>query len=82
MAAGQFVQVPMINGGNREELRLYVAYAAQDGKHVTAQNYAASLKAVYGGKASLVLAEYPVSGSHPHLLPWAVSCRTSGRIMG
>ena len=61
MAAGQFVQVPMINGGNREELRLYVAYAAQDGKHVTAQNYAASLKAVYGGKASLVLAEYPVT---------------------
>jgi len=61
MASGQFMQVPMINGGNREELRLYVAYAAQDGRHVTAQNYAASLQAVYGDKASRVLAEYPLS---------------------
>jgi para-nitrobenzyl esterase len=62
MVSGQFVQVPMINGGNREELRLYVAYAARDGQHVTAQNYAASLQAVYGDKAPLVLAEYPLSG--------------------
>jgi para-nitrobenzyl esterase len=62
MASGQFVHVPMINGGNREELRLYVAYAAQDGQHVTAQNYAASLKVIYGDKAPLVLAEYPLSG--------------------
>jgi len=62
MASGQFVQVPMINGGNREELRLYVAYAARDGQHVTAQTYAASLQAVYGDKAPLVLAEYPLSG--------------------
>ena len=61
MASGRFVQVPMINGGNREELRLYVAYAAQAGQHVTAANYAASLKAVYGDKAAQVLAEYPLS---------------------
>jgi para-nitrobenzyl esterase len=62
MASGEFVHVPMINGGNREELRLYVAYAARDGQHVTAQNYAASLKFVYGDKAPLVLAEYPLTG--------------------
>jgi para-nitrobenzyl esterase len=62
MASGEFVQVPMINGGNREELRLYVAYAARAGQHVTPQNYAASLQAVYGDKAPLVLAEYPLNG--------------------
>jgi para-nitrobenzyl esterase len=62
MASGEFVHVPMINGGNQEELRLYIAYAAQDGQRVTAQNYAASLKVIYGDKAQLVLAEYPLSG--------------------
>ncbi len=61
MASGQFVQVPMINGGNREELRLYVAYAAQASQHVTAQNYPASLKVVYADKALRVLAEYPLN---------------------
>ncbi|MGC2632696.1 MAG: carboxylesterase family protein [Candidatus Cybelea sp.] len=61
MSSGRFIKVPMINGGDQNELRLYVAYAAMAGKHVTAANYAASLRAVYGANTPLVLAEYPLA---------------------
>jgi para-nitrobenzyl esterase len=61
MRSGRFIQVPMINGGDQNELRLYVAYAAQAGQHVTSANYAASLQAPYGDDAGRVLAEFPAS---------------------
>jgi para-nitrobenzyl esterase len=61
MSSGRFIKVPMINGGDQSELRLYVAYAATAGNHVTEANYPASLRAVYGKNAPAVLAEYPLS---------------------
>ncbi|WP_284945041.1 carboxylesterase/lipase family protein [Acidisoma cladoniae] len=61
LASGRFLRVPIINGGNRDELRLYVAYAVQGGSIITPANYAAVLRSAYGDKTDRVLAEYLLS---------------------
>ena len=60
-ASGRFLQVPIINGGNRDEMRLYVAYAIAAGQSVTNATYAALLRSMYGDTAADVLAEYPLT---------------------
>ncbi len=62
LASGKFVRVPVLNGGNRDEMRLYVAYEVQAGATVTAENYLGHLRKAYGTNAEAVLAEYPLSG--------------------
>ncbi|SMP80916.1 para-nitrobenzyl esterase [Desulfonatronum zhilinae] len=58
--AGEFVQVPVIYGGTRDELRLYVAYAMQAGQKITEENYEALLKQTYDEKSEAIAKQYPV----------------------
>ncbi|MGB5948970.1 MAG: carboxylesterase family protein [Parvibaculum sp.] len=61
--SGRFVKVPVLNGGTRDELRLYLAYDVQAGRSYTAENYDAVLKASYGEHAAEVKKQYPLSAS-------------------
>jgi para-nitrobenzyl esterase len=66
LASGQFNRVPVINGTNRDEWRLFVAQEQLDGAPpVTAANYQASIAALLGvsaATAAAIAAQYPLSG--------------------
>lgn len=56
LAAGRFNRVPVLNGSNRDEERLFVpAYAG-----LAAADYPTALASIYGDFAPAVAAEYPV----------------------
>jgi len=65
LANGQFNRVPVINGTNRDEWRLFVAQQQLDGAPpVTAANYQASIAGLLGvsaATAAVIAAEYPLS---------------------
>lgn len=75
LASGQFAKVPLINGGTRDEMRLYVGYDHVGGAPVTPQNYAERLRAIYGDHAERVLTQYPLAAfpSAPSALGTAMS---------
>jgi para-nitrobenzyl esterase len=63
-ASGQFNRVPVINGTNHDEQRLFAGQAELAGQPVTAANYVDSLASTFGistGIAAVIAAQYPLS---------------------
>ena len=63
-ATGNFNRVPIINGTNHDEWRLFVALSALEGNPVTAANYQSMISSTLGvpsAAAAVVAAEYPLS---------------------
>jgi para-nitrobenzyl esterase len=65
LASGQFNRVPVVNGTNRDEWRLFVAQQQLDGAPlVTAANYQARIESTLGVPATVaavIEAQYPLS---------------------
>ncbi len=65
LTSGDFSHVPVIDGSNHDEWRLFVALATFEGRPVTAANYRpmiASTLHVSAQIAGLIAAQYPLSG--------------------
>jgi para-nitrobenzyl esterase len=63
-ATGNFNRVPIINGTNRDEWRLFVALSELAGNPVTASNYQSMISSTLGvspAAAAVIAAKYPLS---------------------
>lgn len=63
-AGGQFNRVPVINGSNHDEWRLFVALSELEGAPVTAANYQSMIASTLGvsqAVAAAIAARYPLS---------------------
>jgi para-nitrobenzyl esterase len=76
LASGDFARVPVIDGTNHDEWRLFVALAEAEGHFVTAANYQATIAStlfVSRSLASIIATEYPLRAySSPPLAMSAV----------
>jgi para-nitrobenzyl esterase len=61
MRAGESLPVPLLVGAARDEMRLYIGYDEQAGRHTTAANYVRRLRDYFGKAAPQVAAEYPLA---------------------
>jgi para-nitrobenzyl esterase len=63
-ATGDFNHVPIINGTNRDEWRLFVALSELEGNPVTASNYQSMISSTLGvpaAVAAVIAAKYPLN---------------------
>src|SRR5215475_1890637 len=63
-ATGNFSRVPIINGTNRDEWRLFVALSELEGNPVTASNYQSMISSTLGvpvAVAAIIAAQYPLT---------------------
>jgi len=65
--SGKFTRVPLINGSNHDEGRLFVAF----GKPIAADGYGAIVKARFGNSAARVMEEYPLKAYPTPTDAWA-----------
>jgi para-nitrobenzyl esterase len=77
-ATGRFVKVPIINGGNRDEMGLYVGYEIEAGGAITRDNYVKRLRASYGDNAAEIAKRYPIT---PETSPAAAVGRAESDFM-
>jgi para-nitrobenzyl esterase len=70
-ATGRFNQVPIINGTNHDEGRLFAFLYASTQKPVTAISYPAILQFTYAAKATNILAQYPLKDTVPPALAYS-----------
>jgi para-nitrobenzyl esterase len=64
LASGKFSHVPVIDGSNHDEWRLFVALATFEGQPVTAANYESTIAStlhVSSQLAAIIAAQYPLS---------------------
>ena len=69
-ATGNFNRVPIINGTNHDEWRLFVALSELEGNPVTAANYQSMISSTLGvpaAVAALIAAQYPLTA---YSSPW------------
>jgi len=77
LTSGNFSHVPVIDGSNRDEWRLFVALATFEGHPVTAANYQSTIVStlhVSGQIAAIIAAQYPL---HSYQSP-AIAMSTLG----
>ena len=76
IASGQFNRVPVMEGSNHDEYRLFVALQFDlagfpPGHPILADQYAGLVQATFGGVAPKVLAEYPLSSFASPSIAWS-----------
>jgi para-nitrobenzyl esterase len=71
----RWLAVPLIIGGTRDELLLYIIYEMLAGRSYTAENYLERLTEQYGDNAAVIAKRYPLSNypSAAHAVGAAVS---------
>lgn len=69
---GNFEKIPIISGGNHDEMRLFVAFDQYFGAPpLTAATYEANVQAAFGASAASVLAQYPLGNYTTPDYAWA-----------
>jgi para-nitrobenzyl esterase len=80
---GRFVHVPILNGGTRDEMRVYVGYEVAAGANISPATYRERLRRIYGLNTEAVYAAYPVAhfSSAPAALGSAMSDYMPGGVL-
>jgi len=81
LAAGDFNQVPIIAGTNKDENTLFVGLSElTSGSALTADGYTDQINSSYGNNAAAVLAQYPLSDYDAPALAYSAVTTDSGYV--